>query len=188
MHVDLSADDLEQLVGLVSAKTHPGLRNRLMLAWCAATLQEAGVDENDPRIALMRTPTHEITSTMVEAANATAKTKPRKSRKSQKPRKTSDDAAVTLPAWPTNELPASPPFGWRIEANVVVADRNEHLVMKYLLLGKRQGLSYQQVADDLNGRRLRNRKNRRWTSSSISRVHRVSCAHEANVEWVNRWA
>ncbi len=184
MHVDLSAEDLGQLVELVSPATHPGLHNRLTLAWGAATLLAAGVSENDPRIVAMRTPAHEITSSMIEAANSSAANVSA----SDSSAAGDDDSTIALPAWPTGDVPISTPFGWRIENDVVVADRNEHLVMKYLLLGKRQGWNYQQVADDLNGRRLRNRRGRRWTSSSISRVHRVSCAHEANVEWVNRWA
>ena len=175
MQLDLSTEDLHTLVQLLPIGSD--LRYRLTSAWCIATLLDAGVSEDDPRIALMRVPTSELTPDMVQAANAAGnEIEP------------SEDATIQLPAWPTNEVPMSPPFGWRIENNVVVADRNEHLVMKYLLLGKKQGWNYQQVADDLNGRRLRNRSGRRWTSSAVSRVHRVSCGYEANREWVNRWA
>ncbi len=100
----------------------------------------------------------------------------------------SDDEGVILPAWPTGEVPLTPPFGWRVEEGKVVPDRDEHLVMKYLLIGRKKGYSYQQCADDLNGRRLRNRAGKRWSASAIGRVHKDSCAHAANTKWVNRWA
>ena len=184
MNVPLSVAELGVLVNLIPADAQPALHSKITRAWCAATLVESGVSEDDPRVLLMRAETAGITNEMVLAANAVAGSAAIAIADAD----ASDDTNIKLPAWDTGEVPITPPFGWRIEDGKVVADRNEHLVMKYVLLGRKNDYTYQQVADDLNGRRLRNRKGKRWTSSSASRIHKVSCGLDANLDWVNRWA
>jgi len=179
MQIELSLEDLGVLVPLVPHSA-PGLQKRLGTLWAAATLLDAGVDESIVKsIGLMTT--H-------EAATAPAAPQASSAPATEEPAVDDEDRKIKLPSWKTSTIPLSPPFGWRVEDGKVIADRNEHLVMKYVLVNRKAGFTYQQLADDLNGRRLRNRKGKRWSSSAVTRVHKQSCAHAANTAWVNRWA
>jgi len=185
MQIELSLEDLGVLVPLVPHSS-PGLQNRLGTLWAAATLLDAGVDESDPRVALMLKSVGQMSTH--EAATAPAAPQASTAPPSEEPAVDEEDKKIKLPSWKTSTIPLSPPFGWRVEDGKVIADRNEHLVMKYVLVNRKAGFTYQQLADDLNGRRLRNRKGKRWSSSAVTRVHKQSCAHAANTAWVNRWA
>lgn len=83
--------------------------------------------------------------------------------------------------WPsTRPSFLNTPFGWEQQGEKLVANKKEQDVIKAALKDQKKDWTFQQIADDLNGRHLRTRKNSRWTAQTVRHLLTKSVKHKQN--------
>ncbi len=83
--------------------------------------------------------------------------------------------------WPTTRPSfLNTPFGWEQQGEELVVCKREQDVIKAALKAHKKGWTYQQIADDLNGRHLRTRRGSRWNAQTVRHLLTRSVKHKQN--------
>jgi hypothetical protein len=190
MFLDLELEEIDALVKHVASTLEAGDPVTLPLANALTKLQTARalasvigqsyIDPDSPAAALLLTAAGIMDTQSVRVtASVTASMA-----EDEEEGEEEDDADE----WPAGQSPPlNTVYGWQRNGSKLAPNKAEQEIIKCALRGKKKGWGYTQIADDLNGRRLRTRRGSRWTSSTVRHLVTKSCQHEQNAKLLARY-